>query len=68
MRFKNNSVNDLEKKFLYLEKTSKKNLNNFTNFNYNMIKKRSWFYQSIKWIKICQKLVKNKLNEKKKIY
>ncbi|MDB2709185.1 glycosyltransferase [Candidatus Pelagibacter bacterium] len=68
MRFKNNSVNDLEKKFLYLEKTSKKNLNNFTNFNYNMIMKRSWFYQSIKWIKICQKLVKNKLNEKKKKY
>lgn len=58
IRFKNNSVNDLEKKFLYLEKTSKKNLNNFTKFNYNMIKKRSWYYQSIRWVKICQKLVK----------
>ena len=58
INFKTNSVKDLEEKFLSLDKYSLKQLKSITDFNYNLIKKRSWTHQSKKWILICQKLLK----------
>ena len=42
---------------------SKLDLKNYTNFNYRIIKKRSWFLQSKKWISICEKLFKLRIKK-----
>ena len=61
INFKTNSAKNLEKKFLSLDKYSFKQLKSITDFNYNLIKKRSWTHQSKKWILICQKLLKKNI-------
>ena len=63
LSFKTKSVKDLEEKFLYLDKISKLDLKNYTNFNYRIIKKRSWFLQSKEWISICEKLFKLRIKK-----
>ena len=62
LSFKTKSVKDLEEKFLYLDKISKSDLKNYTNFNYRIIKKRSWFLNQ----RNGYQFVKNFLNYKLK--